>query len=101
MYEAIFFYSDLSSDFMLVPHMSINLTGGKNQQDAQRSERLIRMFTTGFTNFTTNMAALKRDGERLDPSTRVLAVLARISERGSQTFFIRSITTKIEMTCIS
>ena len=53
------------------------------------------------TDFTTNMAALKRDGERLDPSTRVLAVLARISERGCQTSFIRSITTKIEMTCIS
>ena len=101
MYEAIFFYSDLSSDFMLVPHMSINLTGEKNQHNAQRSERSIRMFTTDFTNFTTNMAALKRDGERLDPSTRVLAVLARISERGCQTFFIRSITTKIEMTCIS
>ena len=98
MYEAIFFYSDLSSDFMLVPHMSINLTGGKNQHDAQRSERSIRMFTT---DFTTNMAALKLDGERLDPNTRVLAVLARISERGCQTFFIRSITTKIEMTCIS
>ena len=44
----------------------------------------------------TNMAALGRDNERLDPS--VLVVLARIFERGYQTFFIRSITTKIEMT---
>ena len=90
MYEAIFFYSDLSSDFMLVPHMSINLTGGKNRHDAQRSERSLP---------TSLTAALNRDGERLDPSTRVLAVLARNSERGCQTFFIRSITTKIEMTC--
>ena len=47
----------------------------------------------------TNMAALGRDNERLDPS--VLTVLARVSERCCQTFFIRSITTKIEMTCIS
>ena len=45
------------------------------------------------------MAALGRDDERLDPSTRVLTnvftVLARISERGChgyQTLFIRSIT---------
>ena len=29
MYEAVFFYSDLSSDFMLVPHTFINLTGEK------------------------------------------------------------------------
>ena len=29
----------------LVPHMSINLTGEKNQHDAQRSERSIRTFT--------------------------------------------------------
>ena len=34
-------------------------------------------------------------------ATRVLTVLARISERGFQTLFIRSITTKIEMTCKS
>ena len=46
------------------------------------------------------MAALGRDGERLGPSTRVLAVLARISEHGCQTLFIRSITTKTEMTFI-
>ena len=45
------------------------------------------------------IAALGRDDERLDPSTRVLKVLERISERGCQTLFIRSITTKIEMTC--
>ena len=41
------------------------------------------------------MAALERDDERLDPSTRVLtvlgSVLARISKRGCQT---------LEMTCI-
>ena len=30
MYEAVLFYSDLSSDFMLVPHTFINLTGEKN-----------------------------------------------------------------------
>ena len=41
------------------------------------------------------MAALGRDDERLDPVTRVLTVLARISERGCQTFFICSVTTWI------
>ena len=41
------------------------------------------------------MAALGREDERLDPSTHVLTVLARISERGCQTPLIRSITTKI------
>ena len=45
----------------------------------------------------TKMSAIGRD-ERLDPSTRVLMVLARISERSCQTLFICSITTKIEMT---
>ena len=29
MYEAVFFYFDLNSDFMLVPHTFINLTGEK------------------------------------------------------------------------
>ena len=29
MYAAVFFYSDLSSDFTLVPHTFINLTGEK------------------------------------------------------------------------
>ena len=48
----------------------------------------------------SNMAALERGDERLDPSTRVLTVLARISKRGRETLFILSITTKIEMTCI-
>ena len=43
----------------------------------------------------TKMAALGGDDERLDPSTRVLTVLARIPERGCQTLFIRSITTWI------
>ena len=33
----------------------------------------------------SNMAALERDDERLDPSTRALTVLARISKRGCQT----------------
>ena len=61
----------------------------KDLKDLDRSERS-----------ETKMAALGRDDERLDPSTRVLTVLARISERGCQTLFIRSITTKIEMTCI-
>ena len=65
----------------------------KDLKDLDRSERS-----------ETKMAALGRDDERLDPSTRVLTVLAmvlaRISERGCQTHFIRSITTKIEMTCI-
>ena len=45
--------------------------------------------------------ALGRNDERLDPSSRVFTVLARISERGFQTLFIRSFTTKIEMTCKS
>ena len=31
--------------------------------------------------------------------TRVLTVLARISKRGCQTVFIRSITTRTDMTC--
>ena len=31
MYEAVFLYSDLSSDLTLVPHTFINLTGEKNQ----------------------------------------------------------------------
>ena len=60
----------------------------KDLKDVDRSERS-----------ETKMAALGRDDERLDPNTRVLTVLARISERGCQTLFIRSITTKIEMTC--
>ena len=59
-----------------------------HKDDLDRSERS-----------ETKMAALGR--ERLDPSTRVLEVLARISERGFQTLIIRSITTKIEMTCKS
>ena len=81
---------------MLVPHMSVNLTGEKysmmahkDLKDLERSERS-----------ETKMAALGRDDKRLDPSTRVLTVLARISERGCQTLFIRSITTKKEMTCL-
>ena len=44
----------------------------------------------------TKMAALGRGDERLYPSTRVLTVLARISERRFQTFFIREfISTKV------
>ena len=35
------------------------------------------------------------------PSTRVLTVLARISERGCQTLDLHSITTKKEMTCFA
>ena len=49
----------------------------------------------------TKMAALGRDNNRVDPSTRDLRVLARISERSCQTLLIRSMTTKIEMTCLS
>ena len=80
------FYSDLSSDFMLVPHMSVNLTGEKysmmahkDLKDLERSERS-----------ETKMAALGRDDKRLDPSTRVLTVLARISKRGCQTLDLHS-----------
>ena len=61
----------------------------KDLKDLHRSERS-----------ETKMAALGRDDERLDPSSHVLTVLARISERVCQTLFIHSITTKIEMTCI-
>ena len=49
----------------------------------------------------TKMAALGRDNERLDPSISGLTVLAQISECDCQTLFIRSITTKIEITCLS
>ena len=84
-----FLYSDLSSDLMLVPQiLFINSTGEKKTQhmhkdlkDLDRSERS-----------ETKMAALGRDDERLDPSNRVLTVLARISERGCQTLFIRWMT---------
>ena len=54
-----------------------------------------------FERSKTKMAALGQDNKRLDPSTRDLTVLARISERSCQTLLIRSITTKIEMTCLS
>ena len=80
---------------MLVPHMSVNLTGEKysmmpkDLKDLDRSERS-----------ETKMAALGLDDKKRDPRTRVLTVLARISERGCRTLFIRLITTKIEMTCL-
>ena len=83
------FYSDLSSDFMLVPHMSVNLTGEKysmmhkDLKDLERSERS-----------ETKIAALERDDKRLDPITRVLTVLARISERGCQTLHLHSFNQK-------
>lgn len=54
-----------------------------------------------FERSKTKMAALERDNKRVDPSTRDLRVLARISERSCQTLLIRSKTTKIEMTCLS
>lgn len=54
-----------------------------------------------FERLKTKMAALGRDNNRVDPSTRDLRVLARISERSCQTLLIRSMTTKIEMTCLS
>ena len=53
----------------------------KDLKDLDRSERS-----------ETKMAALGRDDERLDPSNRVLTVLARISEHGCQTLFIRWMT---------
>ena len=79
---------------MLVPHMSVNLTGEKysmmahkDLKDLERSERS-----------ETKMAALGRDDKRLDPSTRVLTVLepvlARISERGCQTLHLHSFNQK-------
>ena len=77
-----FLYSDLSSDLMLVPHiLFVKLTGEKKSAYAQRSQRSrsIRKFRN---RSETKMAALGRDDERLDPSTRVFTVLARISERG-------------------
>ena len=49
----------------------------------------------------TKMAALGRDNKRVDPSTHDLRVLVRISEHSCQTLLIRSMTTKIEMTCLS
>ena len=54
-----------------------------------------------FERSKTKMAALGRDNNRVYPSTRDLRVLARISERSCQTLLIRSMTTKIEMTCLS
>ena len=54
-----------------------------------------------FERSKTKMAALGRNNNRVDPSTRDLRVLARISERSCQTLLIRSMTTKIEMTCLS
>ena len=53
------------------------------------------------SNMAAMSAAVGQDDERLDPSTPVFTVLARISERGCQNSLIRSITTKIEMTYIS
>ena len=85
MYEAVFFHSDLSSDSMLVPHTLINLTGEKirhMQKDLQgRSERS--------ETDHSNMAALEREDERLDPSTRVLTVfrLNREKEQKQDLFF--------------
>ena len=81
---------------MLVRYMSVKLTGEKYtmmHKDLKDLDRLERS--------ETKMAAIGRDDKRLDPSTRVLTVLARISERGCQTLFIRSITTKVEMTGLS
>ena len=76
--------------------MSVNLTGEKYtmmHKDLKDLDRLERS--------ETKMAAIGRDDKRLDLSTRVLTILARISERGCQTLFIRSITTKVEMTGLS
>ena len=76
MYEAqaVFFHSDISSDLMLVPHIFfINLTGENKTAYVQRSERSRSIRSE------TKMAALGGDDERLDPSTRVLTVLERLS----------------------
>ena len=81
---------------MLVPHMFVNLTGEKYSMMAHKDLKDLERSESS----ETKMAALGRDDKRLDPSTRVLTVLARISERGCQTLFIRSITTKKEMTCL-
>ena len=59
----------------------------KDLKDLDRAERS-----------ETKTAALRRGDERLDPSTRVLTVLGRFSERACQTLFVSSITTKLEMT---
>ena len=85
---------------MLIPHiLLINLTVKKKSAYAEIMHKDLKDLDRSECS-ETKMAALGRDDERLDPSTRVLTVLARISERGCQTLFIRSITTKIEMTCI-
>ena len=90
MHEAVFFNTLTSAQIscLSLTYCFINLTSQTKRictkiDDLARSERP-----------ETKMAALGRDGERLDPRTRVLAVLARISERGCQTLFIRSIKTK-------
>ena len=84
------FYSDLSSDFMLVPHMFVNLTGEKYSMMAHKDLKDLERSESS----ETKMAALGRDDKRLDPSTRVLTVLepvlARISERGCQTLDLHS-----------
>ena len=84
---------------MLVPHISVNLTREKKKKNSMMHKDLKDLDQSERSE--TKMAALERNDKRLDPSTRVLTVLARISERGCQTLFIRSITTKKEMTCLS
>ena len=93
MHEAVSFniLTSVQISCLSLTYFFINLTSQTKRictkiDDLARSERP-----------ETKMAALGRDGERLDPRTRVLAVLARISERGCQTLFIRSITTKIKL----
>ena len=89
MYEGVFFYSKLSSDFMLVPHTFINLTGEK-----------ISNVQLPFSCRSAAAAILESEKTLRTRLTRVFTALARISKRGCQTRFIRSITTRTEMTCI-
>ena len=81
--------------------MFINLTGKKNQHMQKDLKDRSQRSETFDSNMAAVSAAVGRDDERLDPSTPVLTVLARISERGCQNSLIRSIATKIEMTYIS
>ena len=92
------FYPDFSSDFMLVPHMSLNLTGEKysmmhkDLKDLERSERFQKPRWP------------HSDGTIKD------WILAPVFWRFWREFlnaaaklsiFIRSITTKKEMTCLA
>ena len=94
LYEAVFFYSDLSSDFMLVPHTSITVIYGWKNQHMQKDLK-------GRSERSETILEAEDPGDEVDPCFDVfLTVFARISKRGCQTFFIRSNTTRTEMTRI-